>query len=1007
MKRPASLALVILAACHAAPSAKNPEPQAVETDPASARVAYAVEESPISLTASDGTGLGLAAIEARAVVDGPLAFTELHLTFENPNDRVLEGTFRIALPNGASLGRFAMRIDGKWQEGEVVELAAARQAYEDFLHRRQDPALMEKAAGNEFSARVFPIPARGKKEIVVAYASELKGGRYALPLKGLPAVESLDVDVQVIGGKPMRVAKQGVAPADVVVDVPGADTSGVRNGELAIVRVRPQATSAPEPLGSAVVLVDTSASRALGFDAQVDLVGRLVDRIGKNNGDVVVAAFDQTTSLVYEGKASGFGSRELGKLRARAALGASDIERALAFAKDAARRTKARRVLFVTDGVPTAGATEAAKLAPKVAALKDAGVERLDAVAVGGIRDEGGLLQLVRGNLVHDGIVGDAGDVDLVRRLGEGTKSNIAVDVEGAAWSWPKRLDGVQAGDTFSVYAEVPKTKEVRVSVGRGAPVVVPLRTTDRPLVERLVAQAKVTSLLERERSAPSAADLKKSIVEIATKNRIMTPYTAMLVLETENDYRRFGIARTSLADVLAIEDGAVKHVHRRELALAGAGAPDVDDERAEPMKKKQPSPDRRPLPRPMLPANKDADLALGSAATGGAAPGAPKPSEPIKEAKADERATGSAFRASGPAPARTAPPASARLPQGRPVATTAAPPSHFEAAPPARPREERAVEVEAAREVKAPYEGKLAVVMAQIAGREIDAALATARTWRREAPGDVLALVALGEAAEAANDRELAGRAYGSIVDLFSNRADLRRFAGERLERLADAAALDLAIDTFQKAVADRPDHPASHRLLAFALARKKQYARAFDAIVAGRRQEYPSGRFAGVDRILSEDIGLIGAAWAAAEPGRGDEILRRTREAGGTVEDAPSLRFVLNWETDANDVDFHIHDALGGHAYYGSRQLPSGGELYADVTTGYGPECFTIRGVRGKGIAPYRLEAHYYSRGPMGYGMGKLEVIRHDGRGGLTFEERPFVVMVDQAYVDLGTVR
>jgi hypothetical protein len=40
------------------------------------------------------------------------------------------------------------------------------------------------------------------------------------------------------------------------------------------------------------------------------------------------------------------------------------------------------------------------------------------------------------------------------------------------------------------------------------------------------------------------------------------------------------------------------------------------------------------------------------------------------------------------------------------------------------------------------------------------------------------------------------------------------------------------------------------------------------------------------------------------------------------------------------------------------------------------------------------------------MGYGMGKLEIIEHDGKGGLHFEERPFVVMIDQAFVDLGTV-
>jgi len=68
--------------------------------------------------------------------------------------------------------------------------------------------------------------------------------------------------------------------------------------------------------------------------------------------------------------------------------------------------------------------------------------------------------------------------------------------------------------------------------------------------------------------------------------------------------------------------------------------------------------------------------------------------------------------------------------------------------------------------------------------------------------------------------------------------------------------------------------------------------------------------------------------------------------------------------------------------------------------VTTGYGPECFTIRGGERERQYPYTLQAHYYSRGPMGYGMGKLEIIEHDGHGNLTFKERPFVVMADRAF-------
>ena len=112
-----------------------------------------------------------------------------------------------------------------------------------------------------------------------------------------------------------------------------------------------------------------------------------------------------------------------------------------------------------------------------------------------------------------------------------------------------------------------------------------------------------------------------------------------------------------------------------------------------------------------------------------------------------------------------------------------------------------------------------------------------------------------------------------------------------------------------------------------------------------------------------------------------------------------------LLTWETDANDVDFHIFDAKGGHAYYSSKRLPSGGELYEDITNGYAPECFTIPGRLP--AAPDRLKMHYYSRGPMGYGMGSLDIVRHDGKGNLVFESRPYVVMNDSAYVDLGTVK
>jgi hypothetical protein len=84
--------------------------------------------APFSLTASNGSGLQLVSVDAKAVVEGPLAFTELHLKFFNPEDRVREGTFSITLPSRATVSRFAMLEDGHLKEAEVVSKALARRA---------------------------------------------------------------------------------------------------------------------------------------------------------------------------------------------------------------------------------------------------------------------------------------------------------------------------------------------------------------------------------------------------------------------------------------------------------------------------------------------------------------------------------------------------------------------------------------------------------------------------------------------------------------------------------------------------------------------------------------------------------------------------------------------------------------------------------------------------------------------------------------------------------------
>jgi tetratricopeptide (TPR) repeat protein len=967
-------------------------------------------EAPMSLTASDGTGLKLVSLTARAVIEEPLAFTELKLAFQNPQDRVIEGQFRITLPQGAAVSRFAMRQDERWQEGEVVEKQAARRAYEDFLHRRQDPALLEQAAGNEFSARVFPIAARGVKELIVSYSQELPTAAtaYVLPLRGLPELGSLDAKAYAAGAKVQELTRTHWVPnSDFAVEAkPAAARSGLRNGNLVLARVRPMAGSQPDEVASAIVLVDTSASRALGFAEEVKLVEKLVRGLAQGAGEktpLAVACFDQTVEVIYDGGAGGFGDKEIKRIKDRRALGASDLQRALKWAAARAAKGPMTRVLLVSDGVATAGAVEGDELIAATLKLKAAGVQRLDALAVGGIRDDALLKRLTTAGLPHDGVVAE-GSADfgvLAHKLTEATRSGLTVKVDGASWWWPKKLGGVQAGDEVLVYAELPANAPVTISIGGEAAKVMELPTVDRALLERSWVQAKIESLAQKmdveADGAQQKAALQKEIVDLSVKHRVLSRYTALLVLETEQDYARFGIDRRALAQILTVDQGGRIASMKREY---------------EPPPKQQ-SPTSRATPakkdgakRKVAEAAKREELKAGLAFDD-----KPMEMEDSSAPKADT-APEPAMRNLIPATPEARPPSPPRPPPAlaspaRPEPQPATRAEQAPAAPSPAVAVTSAIAAAGPQHGTDPYTGRFKEVMDLLAKGQSKAAFDKAFGWREEDLGDVMALVALGQVCEATGDLERAARAYGSIIDLFAGRADLRRFAGERLDHLKGNAGLDLAIDTYQKAAQQRPDHPASHRLLAYALLKRGQPEKAFEAIAFGAKQAYPAGRFLGVDRILREDVGLVAAAWIKAEPGRRREILNKVRESGGAIEDAPSIRFVLNWETDANDVDFHIYDAKNNHAFFQAMHLASGGDLYADVTTGYGPECFTIRLPKEKRSYPYALQAHYYSRGPMGYGMGKLQIIDHDGKGNLAMEERPFVVMVDQAFVDMGTVK
>merc|ERR1719265_2773722 len=99
------------------------------------------------------------------------------------------------------------------------------------------------------------------------------------------------------------------------------------------------------------------------------------------------------------------------------------------------------------------------------------------------------------------------------------------------------------------------------------------------------------------------------------------------------------------------------------------------------------------------------------------------------------------------------------------------------------------------------PYEGQFKDVMDALENNNLSRASQLATDWLTSTTGqtEILALVAMGEVEERTGtlaSLRKAARVYGSLIDFFPRRADMRRFAGERMERVERSLrALDVNV--------------------------------------------------------------------------------------------------------------------------------------------------------------------------------------------------------------------
>jgi len=541
------------------------------------------------------------------VVD-QVARTFVDEVFINNTDRRMEGTFYYPLPADASISEFAMYVGDQRIVGEVLEQQRARQIFEYIVRQQKDPALLEYAGGNLFKMRVFPIEPHSEKRIQLGYTQILprSNGKvtYTYPLYSEMLLKNPLLDLKIefraisspgmsdlmspTHSAPSALSNDGKRGAlafraknysptrdfTVSYSVPdGAECTAFANLRpddaqgYFMVQLCPKTQLPPrDPPQRLMVVVDGSASSgAQDYAVATEFAASAADVSGnwqyglvrggqkpQSFGEMSFANTDTSTKV-----------RDF--LVKSPPLGATDLLETFRTAAAMVKPNEGLQLIYVGDGIDTVSELSGPALVNEIAALfKGKGV-KLSTVAVGSSYDGavlkgiaaklGGTFTRVEGASDVHTAVGQVFDSFYRPMLWDMMVNFEEVEVTGV---YPEFVGTLAAGDTAVVLGRFNREKGVKGRVSILADVGSTMaerkydidlsadETTNR-FLPRLWAKAHIDAQLGMMGlgTASDDARTKQNVIETSINFQIMSPYTAFLVLESEDDYKKFGIKRT------------------------------------------------------------------------------------------------------------------------------------------------------------------------------------------------------------------------------------------------------------------------------------------------------------------------------------------------------------------------------------------------------------------------------------------------------------------------------
>lgn len=555
---------------------------------------------------SNEEALELASHDVDVVLRDGVALTQIEEAFVNRSGRTVEATYRFVLPSSASITRLALEVNGRVEEGEVLETARAKRIFKEIVDdsvRPRDPALLEWVRGSTFSMKIFPIKPGETKRVFLSYveptAMQRGVARYVYPLGGPAGAPtagrfSIDVDIQnAYGISSVRtplyptevragadratvsfsadryapsvdfaveyaVAKQ---PAEMRVAAQ-TETNGATYAMLLASPVAGAATHRVSTKGKRLLaVVDTSYGTAEELHALASAtVLELAASLGRGD-EINVLACDsgcRSMSQRFETIDERVLDRMRGFLADNPPGGASDIlgaiERAFTFTSDGLPAT----IVYLGDGVPTAGETDPGKIVDLLTRTAPPNV-RVQTIGIGPNVDAL-LLDAVAaalGGASYDLSLGEApaeAAWNVSRRLWSAGLVNVAVEwPAGVRNAYPQRVGFVPAGTEVAFFAaldgsDVSGDVVLRGTTVDGAPVErrfpISIRA-ERPepgFISRLFAKSHIDHLQLVGGSA-------KEIIETSRRTRVASRLTSWIVLENQRMYDRFNVQRTAAGE--------------------------------------------------------------------------------------------------------------------------------------------------------------------------------------------------------------------------------------------------------------------------------------------------------------------------------------------------------------------------------------------------------------------------------------------------------------------------